>query len=47
MEEEHLHHLHIVFECFQEYNLTLRPTRCEFFKNEINYMAHHVSKEGV
>ena len=47
MEEEHLHNLHVVFECFREYNLKLKPTKCEFFKNEINYLAHHVSKEGV
>ena len=47
MEEEHLHHLHIVFEHFWEHNLKLNPSKCEFFKNEINYLAHHVSKENV
>ena len=41
-EEEHLHHLQIVFECFREHNLKLKPTKCE-----INYFAHHISKEGV
>ena len=46
-EEEHLHCLHIVFECFREHNLKLKPTKCEFFKNKINYLAHHISKEGV
>ena len=47
MEEEHLHCLPIVFENFREHNLNLKPTKCEFFKNEINYLAHHFSKEGV
>ena len=47
MEEEHLKHLHIVFDHFQEHNLMLKPTKCEFFWDEINYLAHHVSKEGV
>ena len=47
MEVEHLHHLHIVFEHFREHNLKLKPTKCEFFKNEIKYLAHHISKEGV
>ena len=47
MEEEHLHCQHVVFEHFWEHNLKLKPTKCEFFKNEINYLAHHVSKEGV
>ena len=46
-EEEHLHCLCIVFECFREHSLKLKPTKCEFFKNEINYLAHHISKEGV
>ena len=47
MEEEHLHHLCIVFEHFREHNLKFMPTKCELFKKEINYLAHHISKEGV
>ena len=47
MEEEHLKCLHVVFDCFQEHNLRLKPTKCEFFWDEINYLAHHVSKEGM
>ena len=27
--------------------LKLKPSRCELFKTEINYLAHHVSKAGV
>ena len=46
MEEEHLKCLHIVFDHFQEHNLRLKPMKCEFFRDEINYLAHHVSKEG-
>ena len=46
-EEEHLQCLCVVFECFWEHNLKLKPSKCEFFHNEINYLAHHVSKEGV
>ena len=41
--EEHLQCLHIVFDCFQEHNLRLKPTKCEFFWEEINYLAHHIS----
>ena len=47
MEEEHLCHLHIVFECFREHHLKLKLTKCEFFKSEINYLAHHFSKDRV
>ena len=46
-EEEHLHHLCIVFQCFRKNNLKLKPTKCEFFRNEINHLAHHISKEGL
>ena len=40
-------HLHVVFDCFQEHNLKLKPAKCEFFQDEINYLAHHISREGV
>ena len=43
MEEEHLEHLHVVFERFQEFNLKLKPSKCSFFQLEIVYLAHHVS----
>ena len=45
--EEHLHWLHVVFNQFREYNLKLKPSKCSLFKEEINYLAHWVSKEGV
>ena len=44
---KHLKHLHIVFDHFWEHNLRLKPTKCEFSQDEINYLVHHVSKEGV
>ena len=31
-EEEYLHHLHIVFKCFREYHLKLKPTNCKFYQ---------------
>ena len=47
MVEEHLHRLHVVFNWFREYNLKLKLSKCSLFKEEINYLAHQVSKEGV
>ena len=44
---KHLKCLCIVFDCFWEHYLRLKPTKCAFFWDEINYLAHHVSKEGV
>ena len=46
-EEEHLKHLCIVFDCFWEHNLRPKPTKCEFLQDEINYLAHNVSKKGM
>ena len=41
-EEEHLEHLHIMFERFWEFNLKLKPSKCFFVQSEIVYLAHHV-----
>ena len=45
--EEHLHCLHLVFDQFREHNLKLKPSKCNFFREEITYLAHWVSKDGV
>ena len=45
--EEHLHQLHVVFNCLREYNLKLKPLKCSLFREEIDYLAHKVSKKGV
>ena len=47
MPEEHLHRMHVVFNHLQEHGLKLKPSKCEVFKSEINYLAHHVSQKGV
>ena len=46
-EEEHLEHLHVMFEWFREFNLKLKPSKCSFFQSEIVYLAHHVSQDGI
>ena len=45
--EEHLHRLHIVFDQLREYNLKLKLSKCSLLKEEKNYLAHQVSKQGV
>ena len=37
----------VVFNHLREYNLKLKPLKCSLFREEINYLAHHVSKQGV
>ena len=39
--------MHVVFDCLHEHGLKLKPSKCEVFKSEINYLAHHVSQKGV
>ena len=45
--EEHLERMHVVFDRLHKHGLKLKPSKCDMFKTEINYLAHHVSKKGV
>ena len=47
MPEEHLLRMRVVFNRLREHGLKLKPSKCDVFKMEINYLAHHVSKGGV
>ena len=47
MPDEHLRRMCVVFDCLREHGLKLKPSKCEVFKSEINYLAHHVSRKGV
>ena len=45
--EEHLHRLEAVFNKLKAAGLKLKPSHCDLFKQQINYLGHVVSKEGV
>ena len=45
--EEHLTRLRAVFERFRESGLKLKPSKCNFFRTEINYLGHTVSAKGM
>ena len=45
--EEHLRRMRVVFDRLREHGLKLKPSKCDVFKSEINYLAHHVSQKGV
>ena len=47
MPEEHLRRIRVVFDCLREYSLKLKLSKCDVFKLEINYLAHHVSQKGI
>ena len=46
-EDEHLVCVHAVLERFMENGLKLKPSKCNFFCMEINYLGHKVSTAGM
>ena len=44
--EEHLVRLQAVFDNLKAAGLKLKPSKCELFKKEINYLGHVVGQEG-
>ena len=47
MQEEHIRRLRGVFEKLSAAGLRLKPCKCEFFKSQIVYLGHIVSKNGI
>ena len=45
--EEHRDHLRQVFERFQQYNVVLNPSKCELGVSELNFLGHHVTRDGI
>ena len=45
--EEHLTRLWAVFEKLRKAELKLRPSKCEFFKQELTYFGHIIFKNGI
>ena len=45
--EEHYKHLELVFELLSKHRLVLKMTKCAFFKNELKYLGHIISAQGV
>ena len=45
--EAHIKNLEMVLTKLKEAGLTLRLSKCEFFKEEVEYLGHLISKEGL
>ena len=45
--EEHLITLRAVFEKLKRAELKLTPSKCEYFRQELTYLGHVVSKNGI
>ena len=46
-EEEHLHCLRVVFTRFLEHGLKLKPSKCHFLQDEITFLGHEISADGM
>ena len=45
--EEHVFRLRVVFEKLKQAGLKLKPSKCEFFRQELTYLEYVVSKHGT
>ncbi|KAL5741542.1 hypothetical protein ACOSP7_028274 [Xanthoceras sorbifolium] len=45
--EEHLSHLEIVLEILGHHQFYIKMSKCEFVKDELEYLGHFISEKGV
>ena len=45
--EEHLRVLQLIFQRFEKYNVRVNGSKCQFFKEKVNYLGHTLSAEGI
>ena len=46
-EDDHLHHMRVIFDRFQAEHLKFKPSKCSLFQSEIIYLMHCVTKDGI
>ena len=45
--EEHLQHLHTVFNRLAKYGIVINPNKCFFGVTELDFLGHHISSQGI
>jgi hypothetical protein len=45
--EEHIKHIQQVFQTLRDNNLSLKTSKCHFFQQELKFLGHIVSKDGI
>ena len=45
--KEHLGHLDEVFGRLREFEVKVKPSKCQLFKDELTYLGHQITKEGI
>ena len=46
-EKEHEQHLRLVVQTLREHQLYAKFSKCDFYKKQIQYLGHTISKEGI
>ena len=46
-EEEHKEHLKIILQVLREHKIYAKLSRCDFYKDKIQYLGHVISKDGI
>jgi len=44
---EMIQRLHLVFQKLQQHGLKLKPQKCQFFKDEVSFLGHVISAQGI
>ena len=45
--DEHVHHLHAIFQRLDKYGIVINPLKCVFRVKELTFLGHHVSSSGI
>jgi hypothetical protein len=45
--EEHEHHLRLVLQVLREHQLYAKLSKCSFYRNQIHYLGHIISDQGI
>lgn len=45
--DQHLHHLRILFQCCRKFGISLNPKKLLFAMDEGKLLGHIISKEGI
>src|ERR1044071_2267899 len=45
--KEHKKHVKMVLQKIREHNLKLKPSKCEWFKEELTFVRHRVTRRGI
>ncbi|KAG8183841.1 hypothetical protein JTE90_025724 [Oedothorax gibbosus] len=46
-EKEHMHHLRLIFQRFQEHGIRINPSKCNFGQPEVNFLGYRITAQGT